>query len=313
VVALWRGLSGWWLRGLALLVLLAIANPSIQQEDRAPLTDIVLMVVDRKRKPAHSPGGPAQTGRGGRRRSTAEIEGLDNTELRTIVTLRDADENDAARELMRDAGRVAMAEAPRARIAGGFLVTDGQLHDIERAPDLPAPLHTLLTGAPEDWDRRLVVTNAPAFAILGEPVTLTLRIEDEGAVPAGLGGRAALSIAVDGGEPRSTRCRWARISSCRSRCPWRHERDPVHRARGRGRTDRPQQHRAGADQRRARPAAVAACLGRAASGGRTWRNLLKSDSSVDLVHFTILRPPEKQDGVPVRTVADRLPDARAVS
>jgi len=35
------------------------------------------------------------------------------------------------------------------------------------------------------------------------------------------------------------------------------------------------------------------------AGGRTWRNLLKSDSSVDLVHFTILRPPEKQDGVPV--------------
>ena len=34
-------------------------------------------------------------------------------------------------------------------------------------------------------------------------------------------------------------------------------------------------------------------------GERTWRNLLKSDSSVDLVHFTILRPPEKQDGVPV--------------
>lgn len=35
------------------------------------------------------------------------------------------------------------------------------------------------------------------------------------------------------------------------------------------------------------------------AGGRTWRNLLKSDSSVDLVHFTILRPPDKQDGVPV--------------
>src|SRR5690606_28158516 len=35
------------------------------------------------------------------------------------------------------------------------------------------------------------------------------------------------------------------------------------------------------------------------AGERTWRNLLKSDSAVDLVHFTILRPPEKQDGVPV--------------
>ena len=34
-------------------------------------------------------------------------------------------------------------------------------------------------------------------------------------------------------------------------------------------------------------------------GSRTWRNLLKSDSQVDLVHFTILRPPGKEDGVPV--------------
>ena len=39
------------------------------------------------------------------------------------------------------------------------------------------------------------------------------------------------------------------------------------------------------------------------AGTRTWRNLLKSDSSVDLVHFTILRPPEKQDGVPVRELS----------
>jgi len=35
------------------------------------------------------------------------------------------------------------------------------------------------------------------------------------------------------------------------------------------------------------------------AGERVWRNLLKSDASVDLVHFTILRPPEKQDGIPV--------------
>ena len=35
------------------------------------------------------------------------------------------------------------------------------------------------------------------------------------------------------------------------------------------------------------------------AGERTWRNLLKSDASVDLVHFTILRPPEKQDGTPI--------------
>ena len=47
LLAAWRGLSGWWLRGLAALALLAaIANPSIQREDRAPLSDIVVLVVD---------------------------------------------------------------------------------------------------------------------------------------------------------------------------------------------------------------------------------------------------------------------------
>jgi hypothetical protein len=67
---------------------------------------------------------------------------------------------------------------------------------------MPAPLHVLLTGQPEDWDRRLIVKNAPGFAILGEPVTLTLRVDDQGAVPAGVAGAADLSIAIDGGEPQ---------------------------------------------------------------------------------------------------------------
>ena len=38
-------------------------------------------------------------------------------------------------------------------------------------------------------------------------------------------------------------------------------------------------------------------------GERTWRNILKSDANIDLVHFTILRPPEKQDGTPVNELA----------
>ena len=39
------------------------------------------------------------------------------------------------------------------------------------------------------------------------------------------------------------------------------------------------------------------------AGERTWRNLLKSDAAVDLVHFTILRPPEKQDGTPINELS----------
>ena len=46
------------------------------------------------------------------------------------------------------------------------------------------------------------------------------------------------------------------------------------------------------------------------AGERTWRNLLKSDANVDLVHFTILRPSgEAGRHADQRAVADRLPDA----
>ena len=45
--AIWRGLRGWPLRGLAMLAVgLALVNPSLQEEDRADLTDIVLLVMD---------------------------------------------------------------------------------------------------------------------------------------------------------------------------------------------------------------------------------------------------------------------------
>ena len=96
----------------------------------------------------------------------------------------------------------AMAEEPRARLAGAILLSDGQVHDIAGLPEVPAPLHLLLTGEEDDWDRRLLVQNAPAFAIIDEPVTLTLRIEDQGAVPEGLPRLAEIDIAVDGAEPQ---------------------------------------------------------------------------------------------------------------
>jgi hypothetical protein len=38
-------------------------------------------------------------------------------------------------------------------------------------------------------------------------------------------------------------------------------------------------------------------------GERAWRNLLKSDPSVSLIHFTILRPPNKQDATPINELA----------
>ena len=139
-IAVWRGLSGWWLRGLALAVLLlAIANPSLQIEDREPLTDIVLLVVDESASQgvAARPDQIAAAIAG----VEAEIAALDNTELR-ILRMGDSDGNRGS--LLMEALTSAMADEPRARLAGALLLTDGQVHDMARTPEMPAPLHVLL-------------------------------------------------------------------------------------------------------------------------------------------------------------------------
>jgi len=196
-VAVWRGLPGWAIRGLALAALLAaLANPALQDEERANLSDIVLLVVDES----------ASQGLGDRAEQTAaavaaveaEVAGLPNTELRIH---RVADGAEDAGTLALTALAEALAEEPRARVAGAILITDGQVHDLGLVPDLPAPLQVLLTGREADWDRRIVVKNAPAFAIIGEEFKLDLRIEDVGAPPAAA--EVELTISIDA-EPPAT-------------------------------------------------------------------------------------------------------------
>ena len=295
-LAIWRRLSGWWLRGLAAAALLAaVANPSLQQEDRDSLSDIVILVVDRSASQDLSDR--ADQTAAAIERVEAEVAALENTELR-VVEMGDDTENRGS--LVMSALAEAVAEEPRARIAGAILLTDGQLHDVDAAPDLPAPLHVLLTGREQDWDRRLIVQNAPAFAILGEPVTLTVSIEDQGAVPEDVPGVAALSISVDGGEPQTFDVPVGRDFDLPITLPhggMNVIQFIVPEAEGEL-TDRNNaavvQINGVRDRLR-----VLLVSGEPHPGERTWRNLLKSDSSVDLVHFTILRPPEKQDGVPV--------------
>jgi len=293
-LALWRGLPGWWLRALAAAAILAaIANPSLRQEDRAPLTDIVIAVIDEtaSQRIADRPDQSAAALAG----LQADVDRRDNTELR-VVTLGDA-EDDGGTRLM-GAVAEALAEEPRARVAGIVVITDGRAHDIEAAPDLPAPFHALLTGQPDDWDRRLVIRNAPSFAILGEPVTLTLRVEDQGAAPAA--SMADLTIAIDGGAPMPFRVPVNEDIELPLTLP--------HGGMNVLQFDTPEIEGELTDRNNAAVLQingvrdrlrVLLVSGEPHPGERTWRNLLKSDSSVDLVHFTILRPPEKQDGVPV--------------
>jgi hypothetical protein len=294
-LALVRGLRGWALRGAAALVVLAaLAQPSYQVEDRAPLSDIVILAEDTSASQG-LPGRTEQTAQAADALET-QLAARPNTEVRRI-TVPDA-EGDGGTMLMR-ALSDALAEEPQARVAGIIALSDGQVHDADMALALPAPLHLLQSGFADDWDRRLTVVGAPAFAIIGEPVTLTLRVEDMGAAPVSEP-FAELDISVDGEDPQ------------RFRVPVGQDIDlPVtlpHGGRNVIQFTTPTQ----GDELTARNNTaliqmngvrdrlrVLLVSGEPHAGGRTWRNLLKSDSSVDLVHFTILRPPDKQDGVPV--------------
>ena len=298
-LALRRGLSGWALRGLAgLVILAALMGPAFQQEDREPLSDIVLMVEDdsasqRLADREAMTGDAAET-------LAARIEAMGNTELRRI-TVPDGEDNTGTR--LMTALSEAMAEEPRGRIAGAILLSDGRLHDLDRAPDMPAPLHLLHTGRETDWDRKLTVDNAPAFAILDEEITMTLRISDDGAAPEDVT-TVPVDVSIDGEAPQRFNVPLGEDIQLPLRLPHggRNVLQFSTPAAEGELTDRNNTALVQINGVRDR-LSVLLVSGEPHAGGRTWRNLLKSDSSVDLVHFTILRPPEKQDGVPVRELS----------
>ncbi len=293
-LAVWRGLAGWAFRAGAALVLLgALTNPSLQSEDRAPLSDIVLLVVDESAsqqlgdRPAQTEAAVADIQR--------QVAAMDNTELRVI---RIGDGAGDAGSLAMTALAEALAAEPRARVAGAIVISDGQVHDLDLAPTMPAPLHLLLTGRDSDWDRRLVVKDAPAFAILGEEFNLTLRIEDQGAASGAE--TVDLTITVDDGEPATFQVpvnQDLQLPVTLDHGSMNVLQFATPGAQGEL-TDRNNaavvQINGVRDRLR-----VLLVSGEPHAGERVWRNLLKSDASVDLVHFTILRPPEKQDGIPV--------------
>jgi len=293
-LALWRGLGGWALRGLsALAVLVALANPSLQTENRVGLDDIIILIVDESASQAL--GGRSVQVAEAVARVEAEVAALPGAEL--VIRRVGDGENDAG-TLAMTAMAEALAEEPRARVAGVLLVTDGQVHDLALVPGLPAPLHVLLTGKEADWDRRLSIRNAPAFAIIGEEFNLKIQVDDLGAAPAG--GQVELTITVDAEPPETYTV------------PVGVELDlPVTLPHGGMNvlqfsvdgvdgelTDRNNAQVVQINGVRDR-LRVLLISGQPHAGERVWRNLLKSDASVDLVHFTILRPPEKQDDVPV--------------
>ncbi|MBV7377861.1 hypothetical protein [Maritimibacter sp. DP4N28-5] len=294
IFAVWRRLRGWALRALgAAALLMALAGPSLQMEDRAPEGDIMLAIVDESASQGLSDR--AEQTEAALEALTARVAATEGLELR-VTRMGDGEDNRGS--LLMTTLSEALAELPRDRVAGMVLISDGRLHDLEAAPDLPAPLHLLQTGHDDDWDRRLTITNAPAFAILDEEQEIRLRVDDMGDAPGTES--VALSIAIDGEEPETYTVPVGRELAL-----------PItltHGGQNVIQFSTPTEEGELTDRNNAAVVTmngvrdrlrVLLVSGVPHPGTRTWRNLLKSDSAVDLVHFTILRPPEKQDGVPV--------------
>src|SRR5438270_11552599 len=281
------------------LIALALANPSFTREDREPLSSVAAVVIDKS---------PSQNFGNRTKETAAAQEGLVDA-LKKIkgleVRVVDAGQADGETDGTKLFGALssALSDVPVDRVAGAFLITDGRVHDIPpnaAAAGFQAPVHALITGRKDERYRHIAITAAPRFGIVGQTQTITYRLDDQG-----VSGECALIRVRRDGETISERT----LSSGQTASvdidikhagpniveieasPLEGELTPVNN-RAVVAIDGVR------DKLR-----VLLVSGEPHSGERTWRNLLKSDASVDLVHFTILRPPEKQDGTPINELS----------
>ena len=183
------------------------------------------------------------------------------------------------------------------------MITDGQVHDAPQDPaksGIGGPLHALITGSKTEKDRQIVIEKAPRFGMVGQEQIVSFRLDEAN----GPGQPVPVTMTVSGGTPITLDV-----------SPGQTVEVPVavdHGGQNIVEITAPsldgeislQNNRAVTVIEGVRDRLrVLLVSGEPHAGERTWRNLLKADASVDLVHFTILRPPEKQDGTPTKELA----------
>ena len=298
-----RRLRGGWLRLLALAALIAaLSGPVLLAEDRQPLPTVVALVVDKS----------ASQDLDGRARVTEEARAalekrfgeLRSIDLRVVEAGGKTGGAPVDGTELFTAVQAALADVAPERLGAVVMLTDGEVHDVPMPPNAPfggAPLHALISGHDDERDRQMVIRSAPRFAIVGENQTIEYSVLDQGA-PSNEPVRVTISR---DGEPLATE----------TVTPGAINRFPIEIAHaGQNIYEFEAAPLAGElTQVNNRAAAVIDGIrenlrvllvsGEPHAGERIWRNLLKSDASVDLVHFTILRPPEKQDGTPINELS----------
>ena len=287
-------------RSLALvLIVLALANPSLTREDREPLSSVAVVVVDKS--PSQNFGERAQQTEAARTAIVGRLSRIPGLDVRVVEAGQSDGETDGTR-LFTALGST-LADVPPDRIAGAIMITDGRVHDVPAdagALGFAAPVHALITGNKNERDRRVALLAAPRFGIVGQSQTITYQVEDQGAKE-----RTALVTVRRDGDVIETSTVPVGASQ-RVDIPIPHggqniveiEASPLA-----GELTTVNNRAVVTIDGVRDKLRVLLVSGEPHAGERTWRNLLKSDASVDLVHFTILRPPEKQDGTPINELS----------
>jgi hypothetical protein len=288
------------LRAIALgLMVLALANPSFTREDRDPIPSVVAVIVDKS--PSQDFGDRNKQTEDVRKALVDRLNHIPGLEVRVAEAGQADGENDGTR--LFSALNSTLADVPPDRIAGAIMITDGRVHDVPAdaaALGFAAPLHALITGHKDEIDRRVALTQTPRFGIVNQKQTIGFRVEDHGINA----GTAQVTVRRDGEvlEQRAvTVGREVKVD-----IPIPHAGQNIVEVEAAPVPNELTQVNNRAvisidgvrDKLR-----VLLVSGEPHAGERTWRNLLKSDASVDLVHFTILRPPEKQDGTPINELS----------
>jgi hypothetical protein len=281
------------------LIVLALANPSFTREDREPLSSVAAVVIDKS--PSQNFGDRTRETEKAKEALVDSLKKIPGLEVRVVEAGQADGETDGTK--LFGALASALSDVPVDRVAGAFLITDGRVHDIPAnasALGFQAPVHALITGRKNERDRRIAISAAPRFGIVGQTQTITYRLDDQGVS----GERAKVVVRRDGEVINERTVQSGQTVNVDidikhagpniveiEASPLENELTLVN-------------NRAVVSIDGVRDKLrVLLVSGEPHSGERTWRNLLKSDASVDLVHFTILRPPEKQDGTPINELS----------
>ncbi|MGB3538673.1 MAG: hypothetical protein WBA42_10990 [Mesorhizobium sp.] len=300
LVGLWFRQHGAWLRALALIALAAaLLNPVFLDEDREPLKSVVVVVVDR-----------SQSQEIGQRTAQTEaalagvkdrLSRFKQFDVRVVEAGQANAAEDRTQTRLFSALDNAFRDVPPSRIGGAIMITDGEVHDAPKgSPEFTAPLHGLITGNDHEKDRRIRFERAPRFGLVGKPLDMSYRV----IATDNQSGPVDVRVSVNGEQVSVEHAFIGQEMQLQVTIP-NAGKNIVELAipKQDGELTETNNRAIALVDGIRENLRVLLVSGEPHAGERTWRNLLKSDASVDLVHFTILRPPEKQDGTPINELS----------